>query len=169
MRKLIVHLIIASFTFVFSVMVSYLVQRSIPNLVNDSEIQKPIKFTFPEVRRTCEVHGSSLRKERIQRICGEFKGSLKGGGWGQFQFSCEGSKQSRISGEDAQFFFHMYGGLDSLMWGKNYEAAKRTQFPHGYSWPYKECESNGERCVTIEVCTECRAAEVRWKQNAYSQ
>ena len=169
MRKTILHLIVALLTFIIGGMVGSLIQKPITNSASINIIPESIRLTKPlETEKVCEVHGLILKAERIRSICGEFHGRFKGG-WAQLDLECNDSQKRRMLPEDAQFILNEVGGLNTLRWWREYEAAKKNQFPHGYGNGYMECEPNGAQCHTIDVCAECRAAEVRWKRDAYRQ
>jgi hypothetical protein len=168
MRKLIFYFIISLCTFTISVLVNSLGENAVIP-VNIDEAHKPVELITDEIEETCEIHRLLLKSERVERICGEFKGSFKNGGWGHLQVPCENSRKRRMPLEDAQFHFNQVGGTNTWMWWKDYETAKKAQFPHGYDWAYEECKSNGAMCFEIKVCSKCRAAEVTWKRDAVNR
>lgn len=146
-------------------MVSSLGENS-ATFVQIDEVRKPIELKADEVEETCEIHKLLLKSEQVERICGEFKGSFKNGGWGHLQVPCENSQKRKMPVEDAQFHFNLSGGTNTWMWWEDYETAKKIQFPHGYDWAYEKCKFDGEKCLEIKVCSKCRAAEVTWKRDS---
>ena len=166
MRRLTLHLIVASLTFTTGVIGSYQAHNHLSRSASvNTGIHIPAALIPAAPVRACEVHGSILKAERIQRVCGEYRGSV-GGGWSHLRVGCNSPKKRRISPEDAQFFLNMSGGSNTWPWWKDYEAAQKTQFPHGYGWMYQDCEAPEARCATIDSCAGCRAAEVLWKRNS---
>ena len=165
MRRLTLHLIVASLTFTTGIICSHLAHDlSLKRASVNVETLTPAVPAPPETERICEVHGSVLKAVRVQMVCGEYEGSYEGG-WAQLRVGCSYSERRRMPLADAQFFLRDEGGLNNLMWWKEAEAAREVQFPHGYGWTTEDCESGGEPCAIIHSCAECRAAEVRWKRN----
>lgn len=168
MRKLIFHFIVSLCTFTIGVILSssFALDAVISTTASIDEISNPIELVSLEVGKICEVHGIHLKKQSIQRICGQYKGRTNRGGHGTLNATCSNSKQKQMSLDDTQFFFNLAGGMNTWLWWEDYGASKKTHFPHGYDWQYEDCDSIASGCKEIEFCPKCRASELTWKRES---
>jgi hypothetical protein len=169
MKKLLFHFAIGFCAFAIGISFSFLSQKPVTTPMSIDKVFIPVEPVSPEISKTCEIHGVYLKTQSIQHVCGEFKGSFKRGGRSSVQVPCNNYERRQMPLEEAQFFFNLSGGTNTWHWWMDYEAAKKTQFPHGYDWRYEECKLNGMVCQDIEVCTKCRAAQLSWKEDAANQ
>jgi hypothetical protein len=148
MRQIFLYIIAAMFTFIIGVGISFLGKYPATDIIAPIAISPAITSPPIKAGKVCEIHHSLLHKELIYK------------GWDNDSLESNLYESHLVeSAEDWEF------------WVKYYRAL-RTEFPHAYfasREDYIPCKLNGKRCGEIEVCDECRQAEIRWVRKAIQE